>query len=89
MHALPAASTSALTQEFLAVMLGVQRTTVGQVGMALQDKGLIKYSRGRIEVLDAPGLEQRACECRATVQRLRQELEPESVLPDASAAVPA
>ena len=71
-----------LTQEFLAVMLGVQRTSVGQVGQALQDKGLIKYSRGRIEILDPAGLERDACECRATVQQLRAELEPASVLPD-------
>ena len=52
-----------LTQEFLAMMLGVQRTTVSQVASMLQDAGLIRYQRGRMLILDRPGLERRACEC--------------------------
>jgi CRP-like cAMP-binding protein len=52
-----------LTQEFLALMLGVQRTTVSQVAGLLQDAGLIRYQRGRMQVLDRRGLERRACEC--------------------------
>ena len=52
-----------LTQEFLAMMLGVQRTTVSQVASMLQEAGLIRYQRGRLVVLDRAGLERRACEC--------------------------
>jgi CRP-like cAMP-binding protein len=52
-----------LTQEFLAMMLGVQRTTVSQVASLLQDAGLIRYQRGRMTILDRAGLERRACEC--------------------------
>jgi CRP-like cAMP-binding protein len=52
-----------LTQEFLAMMLGVQRTTVSQVAGLLQDAGLIRYQRGRMIIVDRAGLERRACEC--------------------------
>jgi CRP-like cAMP-binding protein len=57
-----------LTQEFLAQMLGVRRPSVSQTGIALQQAGLIRYSRGRITVLDRRGLEDRSCECYAFVQ---------------------
>ena len=57
-----------LTQEFLAMMLGVQRTTVTVAAQALQAAGLIRYRRGNIDVLDRQGLEDGACECYATVQ---------------------
>jgi len=53
----------ALTQDFLAQMLNVRRTTVTLLAQALQRKGLIKYSRGQIAVLSRAGLEQQACEC--------------------------
>jgi len=52
-----------LTHEFLAEMLGVQRSTVSTVLRGLQAAGLIEQRRGGIEVLDRPGLEQAACEC--------------------------
>ncbi len=58
-----------LTQEFLAMMLGVQRTTVSQVASTLQAAGLIRYNRGRIDILDRAGLEQRSCECYAAIRR--------------------
>ena len=64
-----------LTQEFLAVMLGVQRTTVTEHASRLQDEGLIRYRRGVIEVLDRRGLEARACECHATTQHFRRRIE--------------
>lgn len=69
-----------LKQEFLAVMLGVSRTTVTRIAREAQKSGLLKYVRGSVEILDRAGLEKGACECRASVQYLRQELEPESVL---------
>lgn len=56
-----------LTQEFLAEMLGVQRTTVTAVAGQLQAEGLIRYQRGRITILDRPALLARACGCRAAV----------------------
>jgi CRP-like cAMP-binding protein len=61
-----------LTQEFLAVMLGSRRTTVTAAAGALQRKGLIRYSRGRIHIMDPDGLEREACECYATVREIYQ-----------------
>src|SRR5690349_4450333 len=58
----------ALTQEYLAEMLGVQRTTVSGVARVLQERGLISYSRGRMVILDRGGIEQCACECYSDVQ---------------------
>lgn len=65
-----------LTQEFLADMLGVQRTTVTAVARGLQAKGLIRYRRGVVDVIDRPGLEQTACECYAAVRRVYDTLLP-------------
>lgn len=67
-----------LTQEFLAMMLGVQRTTVSQVASALQAAGVIRYNRGRIDIVDRPELEGRACECYAAVRRTMERLTPRS-----------
>jgi CRP-like cAMP-binding protein len=52
-----------LTQEHLAEMLGVRRSTVTVVAGTLQQAGLIHYRRGAIKVLDRLGLEAAACEC--------------------------
>lgn len=52
-----------LTQEHLAIMLGVQRTTVTAVASAMQERGAIAYTRGKISILDRPALERCACEC--------------------------
>ena len=52
-----------LTQEFLAQMLGVQRSSVTLVAGRLQEAGLINYRRGRIHVLDVEGLQDSCCEC--------------------------
>jgi CRP-like cAMP-binding protein len=57
-----------LTQEFLGHMLGERRATVNQVATTLQERGLIRYTRGRIEVRDRAGLEQAACACYGFVQ---------------------
>jgi CRP-like cAMP-binding protein len=59
----------ALTQEFLAQMLGVRRTTVTELARGLQKKGLVRYKRGKIEVLDRDGLEECACECYGALRK--------------------
>ena len=56
-----------LTQEFLALMLGVQRPGVSLAAAQLQHAGLIKYRHGVIEVLDRAGIEESACDCYAAV----------------------
>lgn len=65
-----------LTQEFLADMLGVQRTTVTAAAGSLQAKGLIRYRRGVVDILDRAGLEAMTCECYATVRRGYERLLP-------------
>jgi len=57
-----------LTQEGLAGLLGVQRTTVNAVVRTLQDEGLIAARRGAIQVTDRAGLKRRACECYDAVE---------------------
>lgn len=62
-----------LTQDFLATMLGSRRTTVTAAASALQRRGIIKYSRGRMNILDAKSLEEAACECYPTIRNLYQD----------------
>lgn len=52
-----------LTQEFLAMMLGVDRSGVTAAAAALQRAGLIRYSRGHVTMLDVPRLKKQSCEC--------------------------
>jgi CRP-like cAMP-binding protein len=58
-----------MTQELIANMLGVRREGVTEAALSLQKDHLIRYVRGRITVLDRPGLEQRTCECYAVVKK--------------------
>jgi len=67
-----------MTQELIANMLGVRREGVTEAAGKLQGAGLIRYTRGRITVLDRPGLESRACECYAVVKRESDRLLPET-----------
>jgi len=68
-----------MTQELIANMLGVRREGVTEAALKLQKIGLIRYSRGRISVLDRPGLEQRTCECYAVVKKEYDRLLPDTV----------
>jgi Crp-like helix-turn-helix domain len=65
-----------LTHEFLADMLGVQRSTVSSITRALQEVGLIRQGRGVITVTDRLGLERASCECYGTVRRSFERLLP-------------
>jgi CRP-like cAMP-binding protein len=66
-----------LTQDFLGQMLGVGRPAVNAAARTLQDAGLIRYSRGRITILDRAGLEAASCECYAVIRdELRRLLSP-------------
>jgi DNA-binding transcriptional regulator YhcF (GntR family) len=58
----------ALTQEALAGLLGVQRTTVNAVVRLLQQEGLIATRRGAIQVVERVGLKRRSCECYAALE---------------------
>ena len=58
-----------MTQELIANMLGVRREGVTAAASKLQDAGLIRYARGRIEVIDRPKLEKRVCECYGVVKK--------------------
>lgn len=57
-----------LTQEFLAMMLGVRRAGVTLAAGALQREGLIEYTRGHVNILDLDGLKKRSCECYAVTK---------------------
>ena len=57
-----------MTQELIANMLGVRREGVTEAAGNLQEAGLIHYTRGRITVLDRPGVEARSCECYRVVK---------------------
>jgi CRP-like cAMP-binding protein len=70
-----------MTQELIANMLGVRREGVTEAAGKLQAAGVIRYSRGRITVLDRPALEAHVCECYQVVKR-----ESDRLLPDVAAA---
>ena len=70
-----------MTEELIANMLGVKAEKAIDGALRLQKARLIDYSRGRIRVLDRPGLEKRACECYEVVRK-----EYDRLLPDKLAA---
>ena len=62
----------ALTQEALADMLGVQRTTVSAMARGLQDRGLVQFRRGHVRIIDRTSVEHASCECYAAVEQHRR-----------------
>jgi CRP-like cAMP-binding protein len=59
-----------LTQEFLGEMIGSQRTTVSEVVGALEERGAIENTRGKIRIVDRTGLENMSCECYLITRQL-------------------
>jgi len=80
MHDRADGDTLPLTHEFLAEMLGVQRSSVSVVTRTLQTAGLIRQSRGSITITDRTGLEETACECYGRIQKIYQRLLPGTFL---------
>jgi CRP-like cAMP-binding protein len=68
MRDLAESDTLKITQEFLAHMIGVQRASVSLVAGELQRKGVIRYSRGSIRILDVEALHHASCECYGAVK---------------------
>jgi CRP-like cAMP-binding protein len=67
MHDLAEVVTLPLTQDFLAQMIGVKRNSVSTVAHMLQERGIIKYARGHIEIIDLAALKKASCECYGAV----------------------
>jgi len=65
-----------MTHEFLAQMLGVRRASVTVTAGILQRAGFVEFSRGRVAVVDRPGLESAACECYAVTREVYDRLLP-------------
>jgi hypothetical protein len=63
-----------LTQEMLAQMIGVRRNAVSIVAHGFQQAGILRYSRGHIEITDIDGLRKASCECYATVKAHAEQL---------------
>jgi len=63
-----------MTQEFVAMMLGVRRAGISVAAGILQKAGVIRYGYGRVAVLDRAGLEGASCECYGTVRRQYERL---------------
>ena len=66
--------TLAITHDFLATMLGTDRPTVSLAAGILQDKQIIEYTRGAVQILNRTKLESCACECYGVIQQYNQEI---------------
>jgi CRP-like cAMP-binding protein len=66
--------TFSMTHEQIANILGVRRESISLAAGNLQDLGLIKYSRGKIELIDRKGVESAACGCYSTVKKLHDQM---------------
>jgi CRP-like cAMP-binding protein len=64
----------AITHDFIATMMGTDRTTVSTAASALQKKGIIEYVRGAVNIVNRRKLEKSACECYAVIQQFENDL---------------
>jgi CRP-like cAMP-binding protein len=80
-------NTVPFTQEFLAGILGVQRTTVTAMSRMLHEQHILKVRRGRIYILDRAALEREACECYGSIRRLATQASAPQRLPQPMAAL--
>jgi CRP-like cAMP-binding protein len=67
-------ATLPMTQDLLARLIGVQRNAISIVAHALQQAGIIRYSRGHIEITDGRALQATACECYQTIKTNHERL---------------
>jgi DNA-binding transcriptional regulator YhcF (GntR family) len=70
-----------LTHEFLAEMMGVQRSTVSLITRTLQSAGLINQRRGGITIIDLKGLQDISCECYGVIRKTFERLLPQTYPP--------
>jgi Mn-dependent DtxR family transcriptional regulator len=63
-----------ITHDFIATMMGTDRSTVSLAAAALQKKGIIDYVRGAVKIVNRRKLEKSACECYAVIQQFEDEL---------------
>jgi CRP-like cAMP-binding protein len=63
-----------ITHDFLATMLGTDRPTVSLAAGILQDRQIIEYTRGAVQILDRTKLEECACECYGVIQQYNHEI---------------
>ena len=66
--------TLAITHDFLATMLGTDRPTVSLAARVLQDKQIIEYTRGAVQILSRAKLKERTCECYGVIQQYNREI---------------
>ena len=67
-------STLAITHDFLATMLGTDRPTVSLAARILQDKQIIEYTRGAVQILNRAKLKECSCECYEVIQQYNHEI---------------
>ena len=63
-----------ITHDFIATMMGTDRSTVSLVATALQKKGIIDYVRGAVKIVNRRKLEKSACECYGVIQQFEDDL---------------
>jgi hypothetical protein len=66
--------TLSVTHDFLSMMLGTDRTSVTAAARLLQEREVIKYSRGKLQILDRQKLENVVCECYPAIAQFNREL---------------
>ena len=63
-----------ITHDFIATMMGTDRTTVSLAAAGMQENGVIDYVRGAVKIVNRRKLEKSACECYSVIQQLEDEL---------------